>query len=151
MAKTYFNNAIIGNSRMLGCLTDKGELVRLFWPNIDYPQHIEKMSAGIFNTNEKNSTMWLEGDEWRHSQYYVQDTNILETIFINKEKGIKIVQIDYALPDKDILIRHYEIENIGTLEADLGFILYSSCVTTNPELRSTLFDLKVRRLDSLQA
>ena len=48
MTKTYFNNAIIGNSGMLGCLTDRGELVRLFWPHIDYPQHIHKMLSGFF-------------------------------------------------------------------------------------------------------
>jgi len=55
MANTYFNDAIIGNSGMLVCLTRNGELTRLFWPNIDYPQHFEKMATGIFYTGQKTA------------------------------------------------------------------------------------------------
>jgi glucoamylase len=140
MAKTYFNNAIIGNSRMLGCLSDKGELVRLFWPHIDYPQHMEKMSAGLFFTGQLDSTIWLDSDSFQHTQSYIRDTNIVETICVNHEKGLRVRQVDFCLPDSDILIRHYEIENLGTVDSDMGFVVYSSCITTTPDLRSILFD-----------
>ena len=43
----FFNNAIIGNSKILGCLTDKGELIRLYYPNIDYFQNIDRYRMGI--------------------------------------------------------------------------------------------------------
>lgn len=140
MTKTYFNNAIVGNSRMLGCLTDKGELVRLFWPHIDYPQHIDRMNAGLFFADQVHSTMWLDSDCFQHSQRYIKDTNILETYCTNQEKGLKIRQTDYCLPDSDVLVRSFNIENFGSNEMKLGFITYSGCVTTTPELRSTLFD-----------
>ncbi|NLC67512.1 MAG: hypothetical protein GX754_01740, partial [Clostridiaceae bacterium] len=52
--KTYFNNAIIGNSRMLACLSSKGEIVRLFWPNIDYFQHVEKLIMGLYPVDRKH-------------------------------------------------------------------------------------------------
>ena len=35
----YFNRAIIGNGKILACLDDKAELIRLFYPNIDYYQN----------------------------------------------------------------------------------------------------------------
>lgn len=146
MTKTYFNDAIIGNSRMLGCLTGNGELVRLFWPHIDYPQHIEKMVTGIFYTGQKNSTLWFNEDNWQHSQYYVEDTNILKTVCEDSGRGLKIEQTDFVLKDKDVLIRSYAIKNIGRNEVDLGFVQYSSTVSTTPELRSTLFDFNVDAL-----
>ncbi|MCX7748923.1 MAG: glycoside hydrolase family 15 protein [Clostridia bacterium] len=140
MTKTYFNHGVIGNSSMLGCLTDKGELVRLFWPHIDYPQHIEKMAVGIFDTNQKNSTLWLDASNWSISQKYIKDTNILETVFVNTDRAFKVTQADFVLPDKDVLVRHFEIEYTGQCEMDLGFVSYSSCITSTPNLRSVLFD-----------
>lgn len=143
MAKTYFNNAIIGNSSMLGCLNDKGELIRLFWPNIDYPQHIDRFCMGIFFIENKNSTIWLDGDHFTHKQRYIGDTNILETVCECVERGIKVTQIDYVIPDRDVLVRSCEIENISNSELNLGFISYSCMISTNPGLVSTLFDFDV--------
>lgn len=140
MVKTYFNNGVIGNSSMLGCLTDRGELVRLFWPNIDYPQHIERLTAGIFFIDRKHSTMWLHEEGWQHNQHYIKDTNILETVCINHEKGLRVIQADFVLPGRDILTRQYEIENTGECQADLGFVIYSAGISTTPSLLSTLFD-----------
>ena len=47
----YFNNAIVGNSNILGCLTDKGELIRLYYPYIDYFQNIDNFKMGIIKNN----------------------------------------------------------------------------------------------------
>jgi len=140
MKKTYFNDAIIGNSQMLGCITGKGELVRLFWPDIDYPQHIEKLLSGIFFTARQNSTIWLNEECFNHSQHYVKDTNIVETISESSQIGLRVVQADFVLPEKNILTRYYEIENTGEHTIELGFIVYSSSITTTPDLASSLFD-----------
>ncbi|MGI6777769.1 MAG: glycoside hydrolase family 15 protein [Acetivibrionales bacterium] len=140
MGKGYFNNAVIGNSSMLGCVSDRGELIRLYWPDIDYPQHIEKMSAGIFFTGQKNSTIWFDNDVWRHDQQYIPDTNILKTVYVCMQKNLRVVHMDYVLPEENVLVRQYEIENIGNEDIDLTFICYSSAVSTTPELVSTLFD-----------
>ncbi len=140
MAKTYFNSAIVGNSSMLGCLGDKGELVRLFWPNIDYPQHMDNFFTGIYFTEFENSTLWMDRDIFKHSQRYICDTNIVETIFEARDRGIKITQTDFVLPESDILVRSYNIENICNNELNLGFAAYSGIITTNPALAGTLFD-----------
>ncbi len=140
MTKTYFNDAIVGNSRMLVCLNQKGELERLFWPHIDYPQHVEKLVTGIFDVRHRNSTSWFGEDNWQRGQSYVDDTNILKTSFKDSGRGLYVEQFDFVLPERDVFIRQYEIENIGSQDLDLGFIQYSSMITTTPELRSTLFD-----------
>ncbi|NSW92394.1 MAG: glycoside hydrolase [Firmicutes bacterium] len=138
--KTYFNNAIIGNSSMLACLTDKGQIVRLFWPNIDYPQHIEKLNMGIFFPDRKHSTVWFDEDKWDIGQYYIENTNILKTLYADNEIGVEISQTDFVVPGKDVLIRHYEIKNSGLEEKELGFILYSSFISNNQDIRGSLFD-----------
>ena len=140
MTKTYFNDAVVGNSSMLGCLTGKGELVRLFWPNIDYPQHIDRMLCGIFYPGQHHSTMWINEEGFKHSQSYIKDTNILKTEFINYEKGISIQQVDFVLPYSDVLVRRYEIENTANYEVELGFMLFSAGITTTPHMGNILFD-----------
>jgi len=146
MKKTYFNNAIIGNSSMLGCITDKGELVRLFWPNIDYPQHIERFALGIFFTNRKHSTMWFHEDGWERTQNYITDTNILETIYTSRESNLVVVQRDFVLPHSDVLIRNFDIENTSEKNVDLGFIVYSAGVSSNNTPLGTLFDFEADAL-----
>jgi glucoamylase len=141
MTKTYFNEAIIGNSRMLGCLSDSGELVRLFWPHIDYPQHIEKLLCGIFDIDRKHSTTWFTDEGWIWGQEYVQDTNILQTLYEHRERSLKVMQTDFCLNERDVLVRKYEFENTGEHPLDLGFMMYSSFVSSSSlEPRSTLFD-----------
>lgn len=140
MPKTYFNDAIIGNSRMLGCLTGNGELTRLFWPNIDYPQHIDKINSGVFFTDQKHSTIWLNDENLQHVQRYVKDTNIIETVCTCEDRGLRTTQTDFVLPQKDVLVRLYDIENIGRYEADLGFVVYSSGISNTHALCSSLFD-----------
>lgn len=93
----YFNNAIVGNSSMLGCITDRGELIRLYYPNIDYFQNIDMYNQGIIVDGK---VKWLS-DANLISQYY--DTNILYTEL--EIENIKVIQKDYMLMDKNILIR----------------------------------------------
>lgn len=140
--KTYYNNGIIGNSKILGCLTDKGELIRLYWPNIDYQQLIDKFNCGIFFTDKKQDTNWLNDDKWKTEQRYIKDTNILMTCFFNENISLKIEQIDFVVPDEDIVIRHYKIENGSLDKLNLGYMLYSSFITNNQDIRGTLFDFE---------
>ena len=45
--KPYLIDSVIGNGRILACLTKNGELVRAFWPTIDYAQHVNRTQAAI--------------------------------------------------------------------------------------------------------
>ena len=44
----YFNNALVGNSNILATITNKGELIRLYYPNIDYFQNIDMYNVISF-------------------------------------------------------------------------------------------------------
>lgn len=93
----YFNNAIIGNSKILGTLSDKAEILRLYYPNIDYFQLIDKFNLGIFCDN---NISWFKDSELV-KQYY--EGNILYTeLNVN---GVNITIRDYILSDKNVLVR----------------------------------------------
>ncbi len=143
MPKTYFNDAVIGNSSMLGCITRRGELVRLYWPHIDHPQHIERLAEGIFIKGNPGGTIWLDSDYWECRQEYIKDTNILETVYSGP---INICRTDFVLPEENVLVRRYDFENTGSKVIDLTFVSYSSFVSTYAHPSSSLFDFG---LDSL--
>lgn len=140
MVKTYFNDAVVGNSSMLACVSADGELLRLFWPNIDYPQHIDKMAVGIFFPERRSETLWLESNSWLHEQRYITDTNMLETCFESRELGIRAVQLDFVLLKEDILIRRYRVKNMTKCAVDIGFMVYSSVISSTKDMGCTLFD-----------
>ncbi len=154
MPKTYYNNGIVGNSSMLGCITDAGELVRLYWPCIDYPQHLDRFKTGVFfpgcmgeqqaepatGPGGCGGTSWLDSDDWSRWQKYIRDTNILETGFAKRDGSLAVIQTDFVLPDKAIFIRRYEFENTGEAAIEPGFMLYSSAVSTNPHMAGSMFD-----------
>lgn len=146
MVKNYFNQLITGNASMLGCLDSRGELIRLFWPDIDYPQHIEKLTVGITCPNMWKGTSWLHSEEWNVKQYYVRDTNIAVTEYTNAGCGLKIRQSDYALPDRDVFRRNYEIENTGECRLSIGMIVYSASVSTTPHSAGVIFDTPLSAL-----
>lgn len=93
----YFNNAIIGNTKILGCLNETGEIIRLYYPNIDYFQNIDEFKMG-FAENGKIS--WFS-DSYAKKQYY--DGNIVYTE-LNFD-GYQVLQRDYVLMKKNVVVR----------------------------------------------
>lgn len=111
MSNKYFNNAILGNSRVLACMSDKAELIRLYYPYIDYFQLIDTYSFGTF---ENNQIHWFK-DADLINQYY--EGNILYTEL--KVNGVEVILRDYVLPDENILVRAIKLMKPSNL------ILYS--------------------------
>jgi len=146
MTKSYFNSMITGNSAMLGCIDDRGELIRLFWPDIDYPQHIGRLTVGLNCLQIREETIWLHSDEWKAEQHYLEDTNIAVTVYNSDQFGLKITQSDFALPDQPVLVRCYEVENMGALSLEAGFMVYSSAISTNPQFGGILYEQSLSAL-----
>lgn len=96
----FFNNAIIGNGKILGCLTGKGELIRLYYPNIDYFQNIDKNRFGIVSNNK---ILWLDEANTKRQHY---EGNIVYTE-LNIE-NYEILQRDYILPNKNVVVRTFK-------------------------------------------
>ena len=93
----YFNNAIIGNSKTLCTLNDRAEILRLYYPNIDYFQLIDSYSLGIYNADKIH---WFKDAE-SFSQYY--DGNILYTDL--KVNEVSITIRDFIMPNDNTLVR----------------------------------------------
>ncbi|MCL6559643.1 MAG: hypothetical protein K6U74_12765 [Firmicutes bacterium] len=118
--------AIIGNSRMLACLRKTGELSRLFWPDIDYGQHLGDFLTGInlAAPEQKTYTLWFHRKNWQAGQRYLEGANVLETVYLNNLHRLKVTQTDFVLPDEDTLVRRYVIENLGTKLRNPVFFTY---------------------------
>ncbi len=167
MAKPYFNKLIAGNSGMLACIDENGELVRLYWPDIDFQQHIDRFLTGVVCPELWHGASWLCGEDangtegqgpcptfeaegqktipapnsskWHIIQYYVQDTNIAVTEYFNENAGLKIRQSDFAQPAADVFTRYYEIENSCASPLTIGFAAYSAAISAVSDTAGIMF------------
>jgi oligosaccharide amylase len=138
LGRTYFNHGITGNGRLLATFTNKGELNRIFWPGPDYYQHINNVHAGI--KFDESNTKFLHDNIWYVEQYYEPRTNILVTMYENSDIGIRVYQKDFALNDKDVLVRNYKIENISSKNINMDFFLYTDFVSEQINIRNGFID-----------
>ncbi len=138
--KSFFNNAVIGNSKILATLDDKSQILRIFWPHIDYAQHIDKFLLGIYFPNVSNTIHWIDSSEWHHVQYYIEDTNILRTVITSSIYELSITLTDFVAHDNDVIIRNIEIQNISEENKDINFSIYCSGTRSKTDLRSSMFD-----------
>ena len=75
----FYNEAVIGNKKMLATYSKKGELLRLFYPNVDFRQFIDYFHIGL-KINDSQIIYLHEDINNVYNQQYLQDTNILKTI-----------------------------------------------------------------------
>jgi len=77
MEKLY-NDAIIGNQKMLATYSKRGELLRIVYPNIDFKQWVDFFHVGV-KINDSNIIYLHEDINNVYTQNYIEDTNILKT------------------------------------------------------------------------
>ena len=82
MKTKYFNDAIIGNKNLKATFSKKGELLRLYYPNIDFRQFIDKFMVGI-KVNDSRLINLADDINNVYSQSYTEQTNILNTEIVN--------------------------------------------------------------------
>ena len=118
--------AITGNGRMLACLSPRGQLTRLFWPNIDYGQHMGMFLAGVLprGAGSEAYTRWLHGDNWQTEQNYLPSGNVVHTTFRDQGQQFWVEQWSFVLPGEDVLINRYRIFNTGGNSIDPLFLIY---------------------------
>jgi glucoamylase len=118
--------AVLGNNRMLATIGKHGELRYLFWPTIDYPQHVQGSLPGIFYSYKgENRFDWLTDSAWAKKQEYLPETNIVRTFFQHQNPNLKVTLTDAVLPESDTLIRQFEIQNLGDDEVFLRLFYYN--------------------------
>ncbi len=103
----YFNNAIIGNSKILGCLNETGEIIRLYYPTIDYFQNIDEFKMGFVKDGK---ILWFN-DSYAKKQYY--DGNVVYTE-LNFD-GYQVIQRDYVLMKKNVVVRKLKFNQSADL------------------------------------
>ncbi len=124
----FYNDAIIGNKEMKASFTEKGELIRLYYPNTDYRQFIDFFHAGV-KIND-SSIIYLHNDINNiYNQYYTENTNILNTEIINTYFKLKILQTDFICTDKNILVKKYKMKNENNIDLNINFIIHSGLLT----------------------
>ena len=135
----YFNDAVIGNNKIRAGLTKKGELIRLFYPNIDFTQFIDEFKVGV-KINDSNLIHLEEDINNVYEQYYSEDTNILNTEIENTYFNLEILQTDCAPTNlENVLIRRYILLNKNTIPLDVKFLIHSKLLTNqNNEVASRI-------------
>lgn len=128
---------IIGNGKILASIRPNGELHRLFWPHIDWGQHMGILMVGV--QVPPHPTLWLGGHGWRHSQRYIPDTNILVTELAHDESGLQVEQTDAVLISRDVLIRSYNIVNTWDYRRQVRLVAYSSFTINDSEMYDGMY------------
>jgi glucoamylase len=115
----------MGNRSTLITIGKNGELRHLFWPSHNYPQHVRGSLPGIlFKLDGNEYFSWLTDDPWIRKQRYLPDSTILETIFAHPQ-GVQVKATDFVLPDRDVLVRVFDIANTSNNAVDAGLLYYN--------------------------
>jgi len=92
--------AILGNGSLLVTLSARGEVERLFWPNVDHGQHLGELRLGV---EQDGSTSWLDEEPFHWSQEYVNRSSVLRTSAANGELVVELT--DLVTPGEPVLVR----------------------------------------------
>ncbi|MBD2871288.1 glycoside hydrolase family 15 protein [Paenibacillus arenilitoris] len=139
--KPYLVDAIIGNSKFLASLGRTGRMYRLWWPNIDFPQHVDAVRTGL--QREGGSVAWFdeEGGGWTHEAAYVPATNILRVQARSAADPVKVSSLHFAVPGEDLIVREYTFTNESDEAVSFSFIMHSSFrIGENKLYNTTMFN-----------
>lgn len=132
MKNKYYNDAIIGNKKIIASYTEKGELQRLCYPEVDGRQFIDYFQTGV-KINDSNLIYLHQDINNKYSQEYIENTNILKTNIKNTYFNFNIEQIDFALVDKNIIVKKYIFKNNNSVDLDTKFIINSKILSNDLE------------------
>lgn len=137
--KPYLVDAIAGNSAMLASLGNTGRLYRLWWPHIDFPQHVDEIRTGLQVSGTPGGVQWFDDAEagWKHEAGYVPHTNAYRVSASRPDYPVSVVQTDYAVPGQPLMVRAYRLTNDGNETRSVTFYYYGSFRIAENELYAT--------------
>ncbi|RIX60428.1 glycoside hydrolase family 15 [Paenibacillus nanensis] len=139
--KPYLVDAIIGNSTLLASMGRTGRMYRLWWPNIDTPQHVDAMRTGL--QLEDGRITWFDADQdgWKHECSYLDRSNVLRVTANAAGEAIAVDSLHFAVPESNLLVRQYTFTNTGEQAASFHFLLHSSfLISENGLYNTTMFN-----------
>ena len=135
--KPYLVDAVIGNSRMLATLGRTGKLYRLWWPNIDTPQHVDAMRVGIQMAGANVDWFDEANNDWNHTIHYANRSNVLHINAVNESAALTVNSRHFAVPGTDLLVREYGFVNTSTEAKQFTFVVHSSFIISENGLYNT--------------
>ena len=142
MKTKYYNDAIIGNKNLKATFSKRGELLRLYYPNIDFRQFIDEFLVGI-RVNDSRLINLANDINNVYSQNYVEQTNILNTEIINTYFNLKIVQTDFIPMNENILVKQYKLINNNNINLDVDLLFHSKLLSDNNNKVSGIYKNQV--------
>ncbi len=128
MNNKFFNDAIIGNKNIKATFSKKGELLRAYYPAVDFKQFIDFYNVGV-KIND-SAIIYLHDDiNNRYAQYYTENTNILNTEIENTYFNLKVRQTDFAVLNKNVIVRRYTFVNSNKLPLELRLLIRSKLLS----------------------
>ena len=138
MKEKFFNDAIIGNKNLIASFSRSGELLRLYYPQVDFKQYIDFMNIGI-KVND-SGIIYLHSDINNiYTQEYVENTNILKTYIYNSYFKLEIKQTDFVPIKQNVLVKKYRIKNNNTIDLNINFLIHSKLLTNENNKVSGIF------------
>ena len=135
MSNKFFNDAVIGNKNVRATFSSTGELLRAYYPSVDFKQFVDFFHVGM-KVND-SAIIYLHQDiNNRYNQYYTDNTNILNTEIENTYFNLKIRQTDFALVKENIIAKRYTIVNGNKLDLDLSFLVRSKLYSNDNNMVS---------------
>lgn len=128
MQTKYLNDAIIGNKKLVASYTQKGELLRLYYPAPDNRQFIDYCYAGL-KINDSGLVKLHDDINNEYHQYYTLDTNVLNTEIYNTYFHLKVNQLDFVPIRENVLVKRYEFINEGSIDLDVKFLLHTKLLS----------------------
>ncbi len=96
----YRPAAILGNGSLLATVSARGELERLFWPNVDHGQHLGELRLGL---DCDDAVVWLDEEPADWEQAYVDGASVLVTT--TRNDGVSVEVTDLVTPGEPVLVR----------------------------------------------
>lgn len=135
MSNKFFNDAIIGNKNIRATFTNKGELIRTYYPNVDFKQFVDYFHVGM-KIND-SAIIYLHDDiNNKYNQYYTENTNILNTEIENTYFNIDITQTDFAMTKENVIVKKYTFVNNNKIDLDLSFLVRSKLYSNHNNMVS---------------
>ncbi len=142
MKTKYFNDAIIGNKNLKATFSKRGELLRLYYPHIDFRQFIDEFSVGV-RVNDSRLIDLANDINNVYSQNYIEQTNILNTEIINTYFNLKIIQTDFIPIKENVLIKRYKLVNNHNIDLDIDLLFHSTLLSNNNNMVSGIYKNQV--------
>jgi len=92
--------AITGNGSVLVTISERGEVERIFWPNVDHGQHLGELRLGLERQDEP---LWLDDGPCTWEQTYLDGSSVLRTTA--EIAGTTVEITDLVTPAEPVIAR----------------------------------------------